>query len=174
MKRHTTFNLFIAIITIGLIMTFQIKDEDKKKIFPFENLSEEQVVSVKTEYGTYPAYTLLPEEKSDLLNALQKVVIFQEYVGDRKDWVGIQHKMFYINLSDGESFSISANNPFFIIDDMWYEAEYESCDEISQIYEKYSEKIRAMENPSVLHRRRTDCISPNSSHVLSIYSSNSS
>lgn len=48
--------------------------------------------------------------------------------------------MFRIDMNDGSQISISANNPFFIMNETAYRTESKSCDKIDQIYWRYKVK----------------------------------
>ncbi len=96
---------------------------------PYQNLTATDISSA-TVLLQPPDKTLQVEEPDRLIELLQDVVIYEEddsYTENAGQAVTIQ-----LTMSDGTQTSITAYNPFLIIDGIGYRTEYEPCEALNR------------------------------------------
>lgn len=122
MKKLTAW-VFILACTLGLVGCSSAGTK------PYQNLTATDISSA-TVLLQPPDKTLQVEEPDRLIELLQDVVIYEEddsYTENAGQAVTIQ-----LTMSDGTQTSITAYNPFLIIDGIGYRTEYEPCEALNR------------------------------------------
>ena len=97
---------------------------------PFEYLEQNNVQEVKLITTAPETEVLLTEEQIfQLIDILDKLVIYEQM--EAVEVVG-QTIIFEIVKMDGVIVTLENYNPWVVIDGVWYDSEYESCEEINQ------------------------------------------
>lgn len=101
---------------------------------PFENLVRDDVQEVKM--FTEPLQTevsLSEDQIIQLIEILNKVIIYEQISSQTLVGQMIQYQ---IVKTDGSTLTLKAITPYIIMDDVWYKAEYEPCEELNQLANK--------------------------------------
>ncbi len=107
-----------------------IEDSTTEESKPFIDLTNDDVVGIKIFVASLKSEISLSEDEIlEMVDLLNKVVIYEEVVEETIAGQMIQIK---INKVDDTSIIVKCANPYFIIDDVWYKAEYEPCEEINK------------------------------------------
>lgn len=126
--KHKTIFLIIGAVTLVMAAVILISGRLGKT--PFSELRTEDIASVTVEI-TPPGKTAELENITEFVAAVNKVVTYEkddsysEYVG--------QAVVYTIKLKDGRVITVSALNPFVVVDGVGYKADDESCNTLSSI-----------------------------------------
>lgn len=113
----------------------KIADTSTEERMPFINLTRDDVDGIKIFEASLESEIALSEDETiNMVDLLNNVVIYEEVVEEERAGQMIHIK---INKIDGTSIIVKEFNPYIIIDDVWYKAKYEPCEEIN----KYANEI---------------------------------
>lgn len=129
---------FFLLLTFGLSACqgtenqkpFTVEESVMEVNMPFEDLVCNDVQEVKMFMEPLQTEVLLSDEqRNQLIGILNEVIIYEQI--SSQTLVG-QMVQYQITKSDGNTFSLKTINPYIIIDDIWYKAKYEPCEELNQ------------------------------------------
>lgn len=110
------------------------EDSDvNKKIF--ENIVVEDIREIKL-FIEAPGFEkiLSNEEIKELISIFDKMIIYEPIIVDES--LSGQMVQIKITKSDDSIVILKSITPYFIINDIWYSAKYESCEELNQFTNK--------------------------------------
>ena len=97
---------------------------------PFENLVSDDVVSISIfEASLESDITLSEDDTLQMVSLLNELVTYQEAEEEERIGQMVQVK---ISKSDGSLVVVKCFSPYLIIDDVWYEAEYQPMENIDK------------------------------------------
>lgn len=98
--------------------------------YPFKNLDKDEIEEVSLLTSSPGKGLPLTKKRIDqLVELLNKIVIYNQASPETLNGRMVQYT---ITKLDGSTLTIKEINPYFIIDNVWYNTKYEPCEELSQ------------------------------------------
>lgn len=108
--------------------TIDNKAVEEKK--PFENLVKDEIQEVKVYVSpSNVQHTLSEDEITEFVSILNEIIIYEQIPSEDLSGGVVRYT---IKKSDGSTLKIEGMGTYFTIDEVWYRAEYETSEALTQ------------------------------------------